>query len=317
MDHEPQSPWWPLEADDLPGTDATLKDMVNFERTINPVAVLRERWGDSYEVKSEAVHRGIVKAFKEASDPGMPPDALLLCFAMEVNLGPYLGIGGERKMRFLHWLLALVRQGLRDHPVQFRFWFSERHGFIRRRSNMCLLRHPEVWRAGRWHVGAGDVADEIAGMGTGPGHADALDEQQARDYAAEEAIDLFADNPDDPHPPVTSLRPAHWRIIASREDSGEIWGFYLRNEGVRPVDLMALNEVGTEWGGRRVSTPVDVRFTDLAPGALVRFWETTVDDAEMRMTLSLRFRRADRDANMRFTFPRMDRQSGTIIGRAE
>lgn len=317
MDHQSQSPWWPLEADDLPGPGATLKDMINFERTINPVAIFRRRWGDNYEIKSDALHRSIVKAFRAGTEPAMPPDALLLCFAMEVNLGPYLGIG-ERKMYFLNWLLALVRQGLHDHPVQFRFWFSDSHGLIRQRSNMCLLQHPEVWRKGRWHVGSGHVADAIAENAHGSGgHADTWDEQQARGYAAEGAIDLFADNPDDPHPPVTSLRPAHWRIIASREDPGEIWGFYLRNESVRPVDLMALREVGTEWGGRSVSTPVDVRFTDLAPGALVRFWETTVDDAEMRMTLSLRFRRADRDATMRFTFPGMDRQGGTIIGRAE
>ena len=94
--------------------------------------------------------------------------------------------------------------------MKFKFWFSDNHGLIRQRSTSKGIHHPEVLRNGHWHVGTSYVVDAISGMGEDPyscgEYSDAWTESQAKEFAAKNGIDLFADNPEDPHLPAKRQR---------------------------------------------------------------------------------------------------------------
>ena len=84
---------------------------------------------------------------------------------------------------------------------EYEFWFSDAHGLIRRRRGSGWFKHPEVWSEGEWAMGSEYVMDAITGMGEDPWScgewADKWDQARAKEYARENAVDLFADNPDD------------------------------------------------------------------------------------------------------------------------
>lgn len=72
---------------------------------------------------------------------------------------------------------------------------------IRTRHRPGELHYPEVWVAGRWTTGAPEVVDAISGMtddvwSSPSWYADPLTPEQARSYAAEHGIDLFAEKAD-------------------------------------------------------------------------------------------------------------------------
>lgn len=80
---------------------------------------------------------------------------------------------------------------------------------IRRKGRVGELSAPEEWVAGRWTTGRPSVMDAITGLGddvySGPSwYADAMTPEQARSYAAEHGIDLFAANSDSAKPPGPS-----------------------------------------------------------------------------------------------------------------
>lgn len=89
--------------------------------------------------------------------------------------------------------------------LKYEFWMSDCHGIVRQRRAPGLIYHPEVWRDGGWYKGSPYVMDAITGMGEDPyscgewAHPFTL--EQAIQYAAENCMDLFAENPDDPYPP--------------------------------------------------------------------------------------------------------------------
>jgi len=72
---------------------------------------------------------------------------------------------------------------------------------IRRKHRPGELHSPEEWVAGRWTTGAPSVMDAISGMtddvwSSPSWYADPLTPEQARSYAAEHGIDLFAEASD-------------------------------------------------------------------------------------------------------------------------
>lgn len=94
--------------------------------------------------------------------------------------------------------------------MKYRFWFSDKYGLIRQQRSQ----HPEIWRAGQWKVGSEYVADAITGMGEDPyscgEFSEPWSEARAAEYAAENAVDLFAEpnSPLEREPPCELLRRA-------------------------------------------------------------------------------------------------------------
>jgi len=86
--------------------------------------------------------------------------------------------------------------------VTFQFWLSDTRGLIRLRSGRDWQAHPEVWRDGRWFTGSAYVSDAITGMGEDPyscgESAVNITRERAEALAAEQGIELYAPNPDDP-----------------------------------------------------------------------------------------------------------------------
>jgi hypothetical protein len=87
--------------------------------------------------------------------------------------------------------------------VEVQFWLDDDHGIIRQRRAPGLLWHPELWRAGRWHVGSPYVLDAITGGSDdgwwGQPLAELLSASEADEYAATHGVELFSDNPDASH----------------------------------------------------------------------------------------------------------------------
>jgi len=72
---------------------------------------------------------------------------------------------------------------------------------IRKKHRPGESHYPEEWVAGRWTTGAPEVMDAISGMtddvwSSPSWYADPLTPEQARSYAAEHGIDLFAESSD-------------------------------------------------------------------------------------------------------------------------
>lgn len=231
MDHQPQSPWWPLEPEDLPGPEATLKDIIGFSRMVDPTAIFRSRWGEKFIVNGDALLHRCMRSFRIGRDPAMPPDELLLCVDRQLAIAPYVGFSEAQQLPFLHWLISKAGSALQASPA-------------------------------------------------------------------------------------TSIRPERCRVFAQHE-AGRIasWSFHVRNESVRPLKLVALSEVITEWGDRSASEPVDVRVGDLMPGTSARILDS---DGELRLTIPLRIVTGRRDVPIRFSFPRLHRHTGlSVQGKPE
>ena len=103
--------------------------------------------------------------------------------------------------------------------IQFYFFVSPNWGLIRKRSTNPRSMwvggfYPEIWQNGRWIHGSPYVVDALTGMGEDPWscgeHADEVDLETAQGYG----IDLFADNPDDPHTDSIADRAREFAILA-------------------------------------------------------------------------------------------------------
>ncbi len=99
-----------LEA--LPGTDATLPQIIRFAQSVDPTALFRERWGENYQRNVAALWDRCVQSYKAGVTASEPPDELLMCLTYDVVLGPYLGVPEPHKLPFLLWLIDGVRRGL-------------------------------------------------------------------------------------------------------------------------------------------------------------------------------------------------------------
>ncbi len=98
--------------EDLPGTNATLAQIIGFARSADPTALFHERWGDNYRRNVAALWDRCVQAYKAGVEAQGPADELLMCLAYDVVLGSYLGVPGPHKQPFLLWLIEGIRRGL-------------------------------------------------------------------------------------------------------------------------------------------------------------------------------------------------------------
>ncbi len=98
----------------LPGKDASLKELIRFADTYNPTPHFRKSWGENYESNIGTLRTSCVQAFKSGAMAAGTPDELLMCFAHDVVLGPYLGVPEPQELGFLRWLIDGIRWGLRS-----------------------------------------------------------------------------------------------------------------------------------------------------------------------------------------------------------
>jgi hypothetical protein len=102
----------PPTAEALPGTDATLQQIIRFAQSVDPTAQFRLRWGENYQTKVRLLWDRCVQSYNAGAEPQGSVDELLMCLAYDVVLGPYLGVPEPHKRPFLLWLIDGVRQGL-------------------------------------------------------------------------------------------------------------------------------------------------------------------------------------------------------------
>jgi hypothetical protein len=78
---------------------------------------------------------------------------------------------------------------------EYKFWLWDGKGLIRQKRGESGWCHPEVWFKGQWIVANGSAVDAITGMGPDPWscgeYAEEMSLDQATEYAASRAIDLF------------------------------------------------------------------------------------------------------------------------------
>ncbi len=98
--------------EDLPGTDATLTQIIGFARSADPTALFHERWGDNYRRNVAALWDRCVQAYKAGVEAQGPAEELLMCLTYDVVLGPYLGVPEPHKQPVLLWLIEGIRRGL-------------------------------------------------------------------------------------------------------------------------------------------------------------------------------------------------------------
>ncbi len=112
MEENSPSGFAPPTLETLPGTDATLPQIIRFAQSVDPTALFRERWGDDYQQNVRALWDRCVQSYKVGAEAPGPADELLMCLAYDVVLGPYLGVPEPHKRPFLLWLIDGVRRGL-------------------------------------------------------------------------------------------------------------------------------------------------------------------------------------------------------------
>src|SRR4051794_27597622 len=90
------------ESDALPPAGSSFKEMIRFISTFELPVIdrFRDRWGDQYQQRVEAVWSGCISRFKAGAAAEGPADELLLCLAHDCILGPNLGVPMERKLTF-------------------------------------------------------------------------------------------------------------------------------------------------------------------------------------------------------------------------
>ncbi len=98
--------------DALPGTDATLQQIIRFAHSVDPTALFRERWGDDYQQNVRALWDRCVQSYKAGVEAPGSIEELLMCLAYDVVLGPYLGVPEPYKRPFLLWLIDGVRRDM-------------------------------------------------------------------------------------------------------------------------------------------------------------------------------------------------------------
>jgi hypothetical protein len=69
--------------------------------------------GEDYTSSVRSLWERCVQAYKNDDAAPEAVDELLMCFAYDVVLGPYLGVPEPHKLAFLHWLIDGIRRGLR------------------------------------------------------------------------------------------------------------------------------------------------------------------------------------------------------------
>ena len=102
-------------------------------------------------------------------------------------------------------------------------------------------------------------------------------------------------------------------MIATREPDSPLWNFHLINDGETAIETAVLEAVKYEWGDEyRGGESPAVRITNLAPGERALLWK---DDgsSEMRTDLWLRFVQSGQETILFFEFPKLYRQSGTML----
>ena len=112
---------------------------------------------------------------------------------------------------------------------------------------------------------------------------------------------------------MSSFIEFNCRIVATREPDSPLWSFYLHNEAATAIESVTLEAVKYEWGDQyRGGESPQVHFTNLAPGERVLLWK---DDgsSEMRTDLWLRVANSGLETFLLFEFPKLYRQSGTIL----
>ncbi len=103
-----------LEA--LPGTDATLPQIIRFAQSVDPTALFRDRWGKVYQQNVAALWEHCVQSYKAGVEAPGSAEELLMCLTYDVVLGPYLGVPEPHKRPFLVWIIEGVRRNL-QYPV--------------------------------------------------------------------------------------------------------------------------------------------------------------------------------------------------------
>jgi hypothetical protein len=109
MTYDEVCPWTMPSTEALPFDSAGLLEIGKFILHYDPTRHFRERWGDDYRAKIEALWNSCVAAYRDGRTPNHPADELLLCLTRDWILGPYLGVPQGEKLRFLRWLLIHVR----------------------------------------------------------------------------------------------------------------------------------------------------------------------------------------------------------------
>ena len=112
MERNPHSRVTLPAASALPGTDATLQQIIRFAQSVDPTAQFRLRWGENYQTKVRFLWDQCVQSYNAGEEPQESVDELLMCLAYDVVLGPYLGVPEPHKRPFLLWLIDGVRKGL-------------------------------------------------------------------------------------------------------------------------------------------------------------------------------------------------------------
>jgi hypothetical protein len=103
--------------------------------------------------------------------------------------------------------------------------------------------------------------------------------------------------------------PIYCRVVACREalNDGKEWSYYLINDSRASIDLAVLDEISYEWGDFGNTEMADVHVANIAPGAYVLIWRDDGGGAELRMEFSLLLKMRDREARLRFEFPKLYR----------
>ncbi len=105
----------PLEMpslESLPGSTASLEELLRFTRAFDPTLHFRQRWPENYKTEVEALWHRCVQSYKAGTPASAGPDELLMCMAYDCVLGPYLGVPEPQKAQFLQWLVDGMRKGL-------------------------------------------------------------------------------------------------------------------------------------------------------------------------------------------------------------
>jgi hypothetical protein len=100
------------QAQELPGSDASLLEIGNFIARFDPTRHFRELWGERYRDRICKLWSDCASAYRNSREPASATGELLLCLAYDWRLGPCLGVAEHEKLAFLRWLIARTRVGL-------------------------------------------------------------------------------------------------------------------------------------------------------------------------------------------------------------
>lgn len=96
----------------LPLSDASLRELIEFVRSNDPMKEFQELWGPDSNDRILELWGKSTHSFKERRPIGGTPDELLLCMAYDVTVAPYLGVPEETTHSYLHFVLKELREKL-------------------------------------------------------------------------------------------------------------------------------------------------------------------------------------------------------------